>query len=91
MIVGYKDKSPIRLKDIAEVEDGLTDNRQLARFNGETTVGLGIVKIANTNTVETVERVKARLENEIRPQLPPGMSSPSSPTTRCSSWRSSTL
>ncbi len=73
MIVGYKDKSPIRLKDIADLEDGLTDNRQLARFNGEITVGLGIVKIANTNTVETVERIKARLDNEIRPQLPPGM------------------
>ncbi|CAG0976178.1 Multidrug resistance protein MdtB [Rhodocyclaceae bacterium] len=73
MIVGYKEKSPIRLKDIAELEDGLTDNRQLARFNGETTIGLGIVKIANTNTVETVERIKARLDNEIRPQLPPGM------------------
>jgi HAE1 family hydrophobic/amphiphilic exporter-1 len=73
MIVGYKDRAPIRLKDIAEVEDGLTDNRQLARFNGETTVGIGMVKVANTNTVEIVDKIKARLENDIRPQLPPGM------------------
>jgi hypothetical protein len=33
--------------------------------------------------------VKARLENEIRPQLPPGMRITSSPTTPSSSWRSS--
>ncbi len=73
MIVGYKDKAAIRLADIAEVEDGLADNRQLARFNGEGTVGLGMVKVANTNTVEIVDKIKARLDNEIRPQLPPGL------------------
>ncbi|MDI6746056.1 MAG: efflux RND transporter permease subunit [Rhodocyclaceae bacterium] len=73
MVVGYKAGAPIRLKDIAEIADGLTDNRQLARFNGETTVGLGIVKVANTNTVEIVDKIKARLENELRPQLPPGL------------------
>jgi len=65
--------APIRLQDIADVEDGLTDNRQLARFNGETTIGLGIVKIANTNTVAITERVLAKLDKELRPQLPPGM------------------
>jgi hydrophobic/amphiphilic exporter-1 (mainly G- bacteria), HAE1 family len=73
MVVGFRAGAPIRLKDIAEVSDGLTDNRQLARFNGETTVGLGIVKIANTNTVEIAEKLKARLEDELRPQLPPGL------------------
>ncbi|MDP2107992.1 MAG: efflux RND transporter permease subunit, partial [Rhodocyclaceae bacterium] len=73
MIVGYKAGAPIRLKDIAEIADGLTDNRQLARFNGEPTVGLGIVKIANTNTVEIAAKINARLENELRPQLPPGL------------------
>jgi HAE1 family hydrophobic/amphiphilic exporter-1 len=73
MILGYKGGYPVRLADVAQVEDGLADNRQLARFNGETTVGLGIVKVANTNTVAITEAVLARLENEIRPQLPPGM------------------
>jgi hydrophobic/amphiphilic exporter-1 (mainly G- bacteria), HAE1 family len=73
MVVGHRAGAPIRLRDVAEAVDGLTDNRQLARFNGDTTVGLGIVKIANTNTVEIVEKIKARLDNELRPQLPPGM------------------
>ena len=35
MIVAYRDGSPVRLKDIAEIEDGLSDFRQLARFNGQ--------------------------------------------------------
>jgi HAE1 family hydrophobic/amphiphilic exporter-1 len=73
LIVGWRDKAPIRLKDVAEIEDGLTDNRQLARFNGETTVGLGIVKVANTNTVAITERIKARWTTRSAPQLPPGM------------------
>jgi len=73
MVVAWKGNAPIRLQDVAEIEDGLTDFRQLARFNGETTVGLGIVKVTNTNTVAIVEKVKAKLENELRPQLPPGL------------------
>ncbi|MHB9119849.1 MAG: efflux RND transporter permease subunit, partial [Burkholderiales bacterium] len=73
MIVAYRDGAPVRLKDVAEVEDGLADYRQLARFMGKTTVGLGIVKVANTNTVAIVENIKKRLATEIIPQLPPGM------------------
>jgi hydrophobic/amphiphilic exporter-1 (mainly G- bacteria), HAE1 family len=73
MVIAWKGKAPVYLGDVAEVIDGLTDNRQLARFNGETTVGLGIVKVTNTNTVAITEKVLAKLENELRPQLPPGM------------------
>jgi HAE1 family hydrophobic/amphiphilic exporter-1 len=77
LVVGYRgtppNAAPIRLIDIAELEDGLTDNRQLARFNGETTVGMGVVKVTNANTVAIVERVKEKLAKEIEPQLPPGM------------------
>lgn len=73
MIVAYRDGSPVRLKDIAEVEDALADYRQLARFMGKTTIGMGIVKVTNTNTVAIVDAIKQRLETEIIPQLPPGM------------------
>ena len=73
MIVGHKDGAPVRLRDIAEIEDGLTDNRQLARLNGKPAVGIGIVKVPNTNTVEIIDRVLERLERDIRPQLPPGL------------------
>ena len=73
MIVGYKDGAPVRLRDIAEIEDGLADFRQLARLNGKPAVGVGIVKVPNTNTVEIIDRVLERIDKDIRPQLPPGL------------------
>jgi HAE1 family hydrophobic/amphiphilic exporter-1 len=73
MIVGHKDGAPVRLRDIAEVEDGLADFRQLARFNGKPTVGIGVVKVPNTNTVEIIDKIVERIDQEIRPQLPPGL------------------
>src|SRR5690606_28747394 len=73
MVVAYRDGAPVQLDDIADIDDSLADFRQLARFNSKPTVGLGIVKIANTNTVAIIEEVKRRLDEEIRPQLPPGM------------------
>ena len=73
MIVGYKDGAPVRLRDIAEIEDGLNDFRQMARANGKQTVGIGVVKVPNTNTVAIIEAVQRRLAEEIEPQLPPGL------------------
>jgi HAE1 family hydrophobic/amphiphilic exporter-1 len=73
MIVGYKEGAPVRLRDIAEVEDGLNDFRQMARANGKPTVGIGVVKVPNTNTVAIIESVEKRIAEEIRPQLPPGL------------------
>ncbi|MFN0305845.1 MAG: efflux RND transporter permease subunit [Burkholderiales bacterium] len=73
MIIAYRDGAPVRLSDVATIEDGLSDFRQLARFNSEVSVGLGVVKIPNTNTVEIIDRVRERLDKEIIPQLPPGM------------------
>ncbi len=73
LIVAQREGLAIRLADLAQVEDGLADFRQLARFEGQPAIGLGLVKVANTNTVEIFERIKARVDNEIRPQLPPGL------------------
>ncbi|RMG91289.1 MAG: efflux RND transporter permease subunit [Zetaproteobacteria bacterium] len=63
----------VHLEDIATIEDGLADFRQLARFNGKPAVGLGIVKVTGANVVAIAEEVKRRLREEILPQLPPGM------------------
>jgi HAE1 family hydrophobic/amphiphilic exporter-1 len=73
LIVAYPEGAPIRLGDIAEIEDGLADHRQFASFNGKPTVGLGIVKVQNANTVEIVDEIERRLEEEILPELPPGL------------------
>jgi HAE1 family hydrophobic/amphiphilic exporter-1 len=74
LIITSKNGAPIFLKDIANIEDGISDNRQVARYNGKPTVGLGMVKIANANTVEIIEKVTEKLEKEVRPNLPPGLS-----------------
>jgi HAE1 family hydrophobic/amphiphilic exporter-1 len=74
LIITSKGGVPIYLKDIADIQDGITDNRQVARYNGKPTVGLGMVKIANANTVKIIKAVTDKLNNEIRPNLPPGMS-----------------
>jgi len=74
MVVATNTGVPIRLKDVAIIEDGITDNRQIARYNGKPTVGLGMVKIANANTVAIIKEVERRLEQDIRPNLPPGVS-----------------
>ncbi len=73
MTIAYRDGAPIRLRDIASIDDGLADYRQLARFNGKPSVGIGIVKVSNANTVAIIAEVQRRLEQEIIPALPPGM------------------
>lgn len=74
MVVQVKNGVPIYLKDIANVVDSITDNRQVARYNDKPTVSIGIVKIANTNTIKIINDVTQKLDEEIRPNLPPGMS-----------------
>jgi len=73
MIVRYADGSPIRLRDVGKVEDALADDRAVLRFNGEPAVGIGIVKVSNFNTVQLVDDVRRRLETDILPQLPAGV------------------
>ncbi|MDQ1308939.1 MAG: hypothetical protein QG601_207, partial [Pseudomonadota bacterium] len=62
MIVRYADGAPVQLKDVGEIEDGLADDRQIIRFNGVPTVGIGIVKVSNYNTVRLVDDIQQRLE-----------------------------
>ena len=73
LIVSYRQGAPIRLADIARIEDGLEDERRLARYNDQPAVGLGIIKVTGANAVAIVHDILQRLETEIRPQLPPGM------------------
>lgn len=73
MVVTYRNGAPVYLENVATVVDGLSDYRELARFNGKPAVGLGIVKISNANTVAIVDRVTETMQRELLPQLPPGM------------------
>ncbi len=73
MVVLHRNGTPIYLQDVANIQDDLSDYRALARFNGQPTIGLGIVKVANGNTVALVNAVRQKLIQDIEPQLPPGL------------------
>jgi len=73
MIIAYPEGAPVRLGDIARVEDGLADRREFASYNGVPAVGLGIIKVQNSNTVAIVDEVERRLREEIFPELAPGL------------------
>ncbi|MFA5857864.1 MAG: efflux RND transporter permease subunit [Elusimicrobiota bacterium] len=58
-----------RIKDVADVEDGMADLRHIARTMGEQSVGIGIRKQRGTNAVEVAKNVKKRIA-EIKKFLP---------------------
>jgi multidrug efflux pump len=72
IVVAERDLGRIELRDVAVVEDGLEDRRQLARTNGLPSQGLGVKKQRGENAVSVVEGVKKRVE-ELRKELPPDM------------------
>ena len=51
-------KDNIKLKDIARVEDGMSDAKSYASYNGKEGVMLEVQKISGTNTIDIVQRVK---------------------------------
>lgn len=70
VIVASVNGSPVRIGDIAQVVDGVEEPRGLARLNGEPAVVLQVRKQAGTNTLDVIDRVKARID-ELRPTVPP--------------------
>jgi len=62
---------PIRLRDVARIEDGMAEPRTQASVNGEATVLLQIRKQSGTNTVEVANNVKQRLA-DLQTILPAG-------------------
>ncbi len=72
LIVAYRDGAPIRVGDIARVEDGLEPARGAARFNQQTTIGLGIAPRSGANAVAVAEAVHERLD-ELERTLPENM------------------
>ena len=63
---------PITLKDVARVEDGLADQRRIARIMGKPAVGLGIKKQRGANEVSVAHAVLRRME-EVKKGLPKGV------------------
>jgi HAE1 family hydrophobic/amphiphilic exporter-1 len=64
---------PVRVGDVAKVEDSEEDAERAASKDGVPTVVLSIRKQSGTNTVAVINAIKGRLA-EIAPQLPAGYS-----------------
>ncbi|MEP7307617.1 MAG: efflux RND transporter permease subunit [Acidobacteriota bacterium] len=71
IVVRQKDGHPIRIVDVARVEDGQADIDSVANVDGRGTVLLNIRRQSGTNTVEVAKSIKSRLL-EIKATLPAG-------------------
>src|SRR5262245_64351382 len=77
IVVGTRGGTPVRVRDVAQVEDGAQELRTwsaLFRKNtpGQEVVAVQVVRQAGTNTVRVADDVRSRIE-ELRAQLPPGV------------------
>jgi hydrophobe/amphiphile efflux-1 (HAE1) family protein len=61
----------ITIGDVADVKDGLSDIRRIARVNGKEAIGIQIRKQRGTNEVEVANAIKKRL-SEIKGNFPEG-------------------
>src|SRR5882672_5636500 len=73
IVVREKDGHPVRISEVARVEDGEADPDTVANVDGASTVLLQVRRQSGTNTVEVVKEVKTRL-NDLRATLPAGYS-----------------
>ena len=71
IVVANRNGAPIRLREVATVEEGTEDERSLALVNGKRAVSLDILKISGANTVEVADGVNEAITG-IRSRLPAG-------------------
>jgi HAE1 family hydrophobic/amphiphilic exporter-1 len=69
LVVAYQEAQPVRLSDIAFVEDGMEDLRSISFVNGKRAVALECRKTSGGNTVAVAELIKAEVE-ELKKILP---------------------
>jgi hydrophobic/amphiphilic exporter-1 (mainly G- bacteria), HAE1 family len=69
LIVATRDNLPVRLKDVAIVEDSYQSTRAYGAYNGERAIVLLVQRQPNANTVEVVDGVR-RLLPRFQSQLP---------------------
>ncbi|MBL0089339.1 MAG: efflux RND transporter permease subunit [Ideonella sp.] len=69
LIVSTRGGNPVRLKDVAEVEDSIETTKSNATLNGEPSITLAILRQPGANTVQVVDAVLATLPG-FRSQMP---------------------
>ena len=71
LIVATRGGAPVRVRDIAWVEDGMEDCRSVARLNGRPAVSLQLRRQSGKNVLEVANRVKDKLA-VVEAELPDG-------------------
>jgi multidrug efflux pump len=61
VVVAYRNGAPIMLKDVAQVVDGIENNKQAAWMNETPAVILNIQRQPGANTISVVKAIKAIL------------------------------
>ncbi len=69
LIVSTRNGSPVRLRDVAQVEDSYETVKTSASLNGETSISLGVFRQPDANTVKVVDAVRTALPS-LQSQLP---------------------
>ncbi|HVX39464.1 MAG TPA: efflux RND transporter permease subunit [Gemmatimonadaceae bacterium] len=70
LIIAYRNGSPVRLGDVANVMDDIQNNKSASWYEDARAINLMVQKQPGTNTIEVATRVKAALA-EIEKSLPP--------------------
>ncbi len=69
LIIAYRDGTPVRLSDLAEVTDSVQDLRNAGSANGRPSVLVVLYRQPGANIIDTVDRVKALLP-QLRASIP---------------------
>jgi len=72
LTVSYAKGAPVRLSDIADVQDSVEDIRTAGYVNGKTAIPLIIFSAPGANIIETVDRIDAALPS-LQASLPKGI------------------
>jgi HAE1 family hydrophobic/amphiphilic exporter-1 len=71
MVIGRRGGDPIRLSDVATVEDTVEEQRSLALIAGEPAVAIDVTKQTKANTVGVVDAVRAEIAG-LQAEMPAG-------------------
>ena len=72
LVVTYQNGAPVRVGDVAEVKDGVENDKYLAWFDDSRAILIGIQRQPDANTVEVVDRIRAMLP-ALTADMPPAM------------------
>ena len=72
IIVTYRNGSPIRLRELGTIVDGVQNDKVAASFKGKRGIVLAIQRQPGTNTIEVVDNIK-RLLPTFRAEVPPAI------------------